>query len=95
MQAHLIHHQRAPGVHGLSSPLAVADSQHVRQRLNLRWGVIPFRMDFASDPETNIRKTFQLLKRRQMVGVSCIATFSNSTLHKEISANALGCLCKS
>jgi pyruvate kinase len=46
---------------------AFTDSQHVRQRLNLRWGVIPFRMDFASDPETNIRKTFQLLKRRQMV----------------------------
>jgi pyruvate kinase len=39
----------------------------VRQRLNLRWGVIPFRMDFDADPETNIRKTFQLLKRRQMV----------------------------
>ena len=47
-----------------------ADSQDVRQRLNLRWGVIPFRMDFDVDPERNIRKTFQLLKRRQMVNAS-------------------------
>lgn len=39
----------------------------MRQRLNLRWGVIPFRMNFAQDPEENIQKTFQLLKRREMV----------------------------
>lgn len=44
-----------------------ADQQDVRQRLNLRWGVIPFRMAFSQDPEENIRKTFQLLKRRDMV----------------------------
>lgn len=49
---------------------AFTDSQDVRQRLNLRWGVIPFRMDFDVDPERNIRKTFQLLKRRQMVNAN-------------------------
>ena len=29
--------------------------------------VQPFRMDFSGDPEKNIQKTFQLLKRREMV----------------------------
>lgn len=48
-------------------PIWYADKQDVRQRLNLRWGVIPFRMDFARDPEQNIQRTFQLLKRREMV----------------------------
>jgi hypothetical protein len=40
-----------------------ADKQDVRQRLNLRWGVMPFRLDFGADPEENVDRTFALLKR--------------------------------
>ena len=36
-----------------------ADQQDVRQRMNLRWGVMPFRLDFAANPEENIEITFQ------------------------------------
>jgi len=46
---------------------AFTDKQETRQGLNLRWGVIPFRLDFAADPETNIARTFSLLKRRELV----------------------------
>ena len=44
-----------------------ADKQEVRARLNLRWGVMPFRLDFGADPEENVDRTFALLKRRQLV----------------------------
>ena len=46
---------------------AFTDSQDVRRRLNLRWGVMPFRLDFSVDPEENVTRTFALLKRREMV----------------------------
>ena len=36
-------------------------------RMNLRWGVMPFRLDFAHEPEQNIQRTFQLLQRRSLV----------------------------
>ncbi len=36
-----------------------ADKQEVRQRMNLRWGVMPFRLDFEADPEKNIDRTFR------------------------------------
>lgn len=45
----------------------VADQQDVRQRLNLRWGVMPFLMEFDPNPEANTYKTFNLLKTRQMI----------------------------
>ena len=35
------------------------DSQEVRQHLNMRWGVMPFRLDFEDDPEANISRTFR------------------------------------
>ena len=38
---------------------AAADQQDVRQRMNLRWGVMPFRLDFAANPEENVDTTFQ------------------------------------
>lgn len=38
---------------------AFTDTQEVRQRMNLRWGVIPFRMDFSGDPEENVQRTFR------------------------------------
>ncbi|KAK9053488.1 hypothetical protein SSX86_030122 [Deinandra increscens subsp. villosa] len=39
----------------------------VRRRLNLQWGLIPFRLDFSDDVETNLNKTFSLLKARGMI----------------------------
>lgn len=48
---------------------AFTDSQDVRRRLNLRWGVMPFRLDFEDDPEVNVRRTFRLLKARGLVKV--------------------------
>ena len=35
--------------------------------MNLRWGVMPFRLDFDADPEVNVARTFSLLKRRGLV----------------------------
>ncbi|GAB4820800.1 hypothetical protein N2152v2_007846 [Parachlorella kessleri] len=46
---------------------AFTDSQEVRQRMNLRWGVSPFRVDFTENPEDNVTRTFKLLKRRELV----------------------------
>lgn len=46
---------------------AFTDDQEVRQRMNMRWGVIPFRLDFEDDPEKNIDRTFSLLKRRDLI----------------------------
>ncbi|KAK2079062.1 hypothetical protein QBZ16_002752 [Prototheca wickerhamii] len=46
---------------------AFTDSQEVRQKLNLRWGVIPFLVRFEDDPETNVTRTFELLKRRSLI----------------------------
>jgi pyruvate kinase len=46
---------------------AFTDSQAVRQRLNLRWGVMPFRLAFSKHPEENVDRTFALLKARSMV----------------------------
>jgi pyruvate kinase len=46
---------------------AFCDSQETRQRLNLRWGVIPFRIDLQSDPEANVQRTFALLKKRELI----------------------------
>nr|GEX75864.1 uncharacterized mitochondrial protein AtMg00810-like [Tanacetum cinerariifolium] len=36
----------------------------VRRRLNLQWGLIPFRLGFSDDMESNLNKTFALLKAR-------------------------------
>ena len=47
----------------LSAAAPGPDKQDVRQRLNLRWGVMPFRLDFGADPEENVDRTFALLKR--------------------------------
>eukprot|EP00884_Botryococcus_braunii_P014952 jgi/Botrbrau1/23458/Bobra.106_1s0014.1 len=46
---------------------AFTDKQDVRQRLNLRWGVMPFRLEFSQDPEENVQRTFSLLKRRDLI----------------------------
>ncbi|XP_076886199.1 pyruvate kinase isozyme A, chloroplastic-like [Bidens hawaiensis] len=39
----------------------------LRRRLNLQWGLIPFRLGFSDDMESNLNKTFSLLKARGMV----------------------------
>ena len=36
-----------------------ADSNSVRRRMNLRWGVMPFRMSFGAQPEDNIIRAFK------------------------------------
>ena len=46
---------------------AFTDSRDVRIKLNLRWGLIPFRINFSEDMEVNLRLTFSLLKARGMV----------------------------
>ena len=46
---------------------AFTDNQDVRQRLNLRWGLMPFRMVFRPDWEENVQRTFRLLKARKLV----------------------------
>eukprot|EP00475_Leptophrys_vorax_P040522 TRINITY_DN7521_c0_g1_i1.p1 TRINITY_DN7521_c0_g1~~TRINITY_DN7521_c0_g1_i1.p1 ORF type:complete len:452 (-),score=19.90 TRINITY_DN7521_c0_g1_i1:240-1568(-) len=46
---------------------AFTSSQETRQQMNLYWGLIPFRLDFSEDMETNIMRTFNLLKARGMM----------------------------
>uniref|UniRef100_A0A2N9IZT4 Pyruvate kinase n=1 Tax=Fagus sylvatica TaxID=28930 RepID=A0A2N9IZT4_FAGSY len=46
---------------------AFTTSTSVRRRLNLQWGLIPFRLSFADDMESNLNKTFSLLKARNLI----------------------------
>uniref|UniRef100_A0A0D6QXX7 Pyruvate kinase n=1 Tax=Araucaria cunninghamii TaxID=56994 RepID=A0A0D6QXX7_ARACU len=46
---------------------AFTSSTSVRRRLNLQWGLIPFRLDLSDDMESNINWTFALLKARGMI----------------------------
>ncbi|CAH9104973.1 unnamed protein product [Cuscuta europaea] len=46
---------------------AFTTTTSVRRRLNLQWGLIPFRLSFSDDMENNINKTFSLLKARGMI----------------------------
>ncbi|PIN10334.1 Pyruvate kinase [Handroanthus impetiginosus] len=46
---------------------AFTTSTSVRRRLNLQWGLIPFRLSFSDDMESNLNKTFSLLKARGMI----------------------------
>nr|GMD80261.1 pyruvate kinase isozyme A, chloroplastic [Ipomoea batatas] len=46
---------------------AFTDTTSTRRRLNLQWGLIPFRVNFSDDMETNLNKTFSLLKARGMI----------------------------
>nr|AQP26306.1 pyruvate kinase [Diospyros kaki] len=39
----------------------------VRRHLNLQWGLIPFRLNFSDDMESNLNRTFSLLKARGMI----------------------------
>uniref|UniRef100_M8BA85 Pyruvate kinase n=1 Tax=Aegilops tauschii TaxID=37682 RepID=M8BA85_AEGTA len=46
---------------------AFTNSTSVRRRLNLQWGLIPFRLTFSDDMESNLNRTFSLLKARGMI----------------------------
>ncbi|KAF8710058.1 hypothetical protein HU200_029786 [Digitaria exilis] len=46
---------------------AFTSSTSVRRRLNLQWGLIPFRLSDSGDMESNLNRTFSLLKARGMV----------------------------
>ncbi|XVE65931.1 hypothetical protein DITRI_Ditri08aG0039400 [Diplodiscus trichospermus] len=46
---------------------AFTTTTSVRRRLNLQWGLIPFRLSFTDDMESNLSKTFSLLKARGMI----------------------------
>ncbi|KAK4760326.1 hypothetical protein SAY87_005219 [Trapa incisa] len=46
---------------------AFTTTPSVRRRLNLQWGLIPFRLSFSDDMESNLNKTFSLLKARGMI----------------------------
>ncbi|OIV98769.1 hypothetical protein TanjilG_20515 [Lupinus angustifolius] len=46
---------------------AFTTTPSVRRRLNLQWGLIPFRLSFSDDMETNLNKTFSLLKARNLI----------------------------
>eukprot|EP00249_Psilotum_nudum_P014971 c25098_g1_i1 orf=484-2454(-) len=46
---------------------AFTNSRNVRIHLNLQWGLIPFSLDFSDDMESNLRRTFSLLKARGMM----------------------------
>ncbi|XP_078435429.1 pyruvate kinase family protein [Wolffia australiana] len=46
---------------------AFTTTTSVRRRLNLQWGLIPFRLSFSEDMENNLNRTFSLLKARGMI----------------------------
>ncbi|KAL1535772.1 pyruvate kinase [Salvia divinorum] len=46
---------------------AFTTTTSVRRRLNLQWGLIPFRLSFSDDMDSNLNKTFFLLKSRGMI----------------------------
>ncbi|KAJ6800347.1 putative pyruvate kinase isozyme A, chloroplastic [Iris pallida] len=46
---------------------AFTSSTSVRRRLNLQWGLIPFRLSCSDDMESNLNRTFSLLKARGMI----------------------------
>ncbi|KAH1106144.1 hypothetical protein J1N35_009912 [Gossypium stocksii] len=46
---------------------AFTPSTSIQRCLNLEWGLIPFRLDFSDDMESNLNLTFSLLKARAMI----------------------------
>ncbi|XP_030507064.2 pyruvate kinase isozyme A, chloroplastic [Cannabis sativa] len=46
---------------------AFTSTTSLRRRLNLQWGLIPFRLSFSDDMESNLNKTFSLLKARNLI----------------------------
>lgn len=46
---------------------AFTPDQSVRRRLNMSWGVCPFRLEFSGDPEENVERSFRLMVTRGLV----------------------------
>ncbi|KAL4200088.1 hypothetical protein AMTRI_Chr03g147950 [Amborella trichopoda] len=46
---------------------AFTTTTSVRRRLNLQWGLIPFRLSLTDDMDSNLNRTFSLLKARGMI----------------------------
>ncbi|KAL6548356.1 hypothetical protein OROGR_008777 [Orobanche gracilis] len=46
---------------------AFTTTTSIRRRLNMQWGLIPFCLSFSDDMESNLNKTFSLLKARGMI----------------------------
>jgi len=46
---------------------AFTNMPSVRRRLNLYWGVYPYRIEFSSDPEKTIQRAIELLKSKQFL----------------------------
>ncbi|KAK6937584.1 Pyruvate kinase, C-terminal [Dillenia turbinata] len=46
---------------------AFTPSTSARRRLNLQWGLIPFCLNFSDDMESNLNRTFSLLKSRGII----------------------------
>lgn len=46
---------------------AFTDMPSVRRRLNLYWGVYPFRIEFSSDPEKTIQRAIEVLKVKELI----------------------------
>ncbi|XP_028778733.1 pyruvate kinase isozyme A, chloroplastic-like [Neltuma alba] len=46
---------------------AFTTTPSVRRRLNLQWGLIPFRLSFSDDMDSNLNRTFSLLKARNLI----------------------------
>lgn len=51
-----------------NSPVfAFTNTSNVRRKLNLYWGIFPFRIGFSRDPEKTLQRAMQLLKERGSV----------------------------
>lgn len=46
---------------------AFTNMPSVRRRLNLYWGISPFRIEFSSDPEKTIQRAIEVLKSRNLL----------------------------
>ncbi|CAI9765070.1 unnamed protein product [Fraxinus pennsylvanica] len=46
---------------------AFTNMMSIHRRLNMQWGLIPFRLSYSDDMESNLNKTFSLLKARGMI----------------------------
>lgn len=46
---------------------ALTNMTPVRRKLNLYWGIQPFRIDFSQDPEKTIQRALELLMRKELL----------------------------
>ncbi|KAL2469801.1 Plastidial pyruvate kinase 1 [Abeliophyllum distichum] len=63
---------------------AFTNTTSIRRHLNLQWGLIPFRLSYSDDMESNLNKTFSLLKARGMIKSGKLYS-----LHKNVGHNAV------